>query len=435
VRCPSGHQNPSGVNPCGECGEPIDESLIAQAMMFIKRWRTALSGRGYVVFGGIAGLILLIVVGSAGWSSWNKSQLLDRFDAAITADSLRDAEVVVAAMQEIDAQEQRFIDAAALLSALEESRAHFDKAAELQAEGDYRAAYAEYFLVDQRDVARFDRAQAKAIEVQQLFEQDLLAAVEAKLEDDPRQAFWDIQNESDFLTNSADVVDMRNQAAQATMNDAENTMKSLVDAGNIIGAAKRWNLTSDALLEFAPEFETQTEWFATIWEADKADALTKVYSWTGGPDGLTRYFDKKAVQYKLSGGEITWITADALELHLYQESDRLSLYLKAMLYNLSWVMTESVVATIDGESWDLGFSADQIEQYEGTRNVWEGGWKPVSAPDIDQLMSIAMSKTTTIKFSGTDGESSFTLKAADKAGIQNMLLAYFALGGDPRSFW
>jgi 23S rRNA pseudoU1915 N3-methylase RlmH len=259
--------------------------------------------------------------------------------------------------------------------------------------------------------------------------------VEAKLEDDPRQAFWDIQNESDFLTNSADVVEMRNQAAQATMNDAENTMKSLVDAGNIIGAAKRWNLTSDALLEFAPEFETQTEWFATIWEADKADALTKVYSWTGGPDGLTRYFDKKAVQYKLSGGEITWITADALELHLYQESDRLSLYLKAMLYNLSWVMTESVVATIDGESWDLGFSADQIEQYEGTRNVWEGGWKPVSAPDIDQLMSIAMSKTTTIKFSGTDGESSFTLKAADKAGIQNMLLAYFALGGDPRSFW
>ncbi|MEK9578647.1 MAG: hypothetical protein VW008_04775, partial [Aquiluna sp.] len=320
-------------------------------MMFIKRWRTALSGRGYVVFGGIAGLILLIVVGSAGWSSWNKSQLLDRFDAAITADSLRDAEVVVAAMQEIDAQEQRFIDAAALLSALEESRAHFDKAAELQAEGDYRAAYAEYFLVDQRDVARFDRAQAKAIEVQQLFEQDLLAAVEAKLEDDPRQAFWDIQNESDFLTNSADVVVMRNQAAQATMDDAENTMKSLVDAGNIIGAAKRWNLTSDALLEFAPEFETQTEWFATIWEADKADALTKVYSWTGGPDGLTRYFDKKAVQYKLSGGEITWITADALELHLYQESDRLSLYLKAMLYNLSWVMTESVVATIDGESW------------------------------------------------------------------------------------
>ncbi|MEK9578627.1 MAG: hypothetical protein VW008_04675, partial [Aquiluna sp.] len=324
-------------------------------MLLVKQWRTALSGRGYLVFGGIAGLILLVLVGSAAWSSWNKAQLLDRFDAAISADSLRDADVVVSQMLETDADEQRFSDAAALLDLLEESRSHFDTAAQLQAEGDYRAAYAEYVLVDQRDGARFDRAQAKAIEVQQLFEQDLLAAVAAKLEDDPRQAFWDIQNESDFLTNSADVVEMRNQAAHATMDDAENTMKSLVDAGNIIGAAKRWNLTSDALLEFATEFEKQTEWFATTWEAEKAEALAKVYSWTGGPDGLTRYFDKQAVQYKLSAGEITWITADALELHLYQESDSLSLYLKAMLYNPSWVMTESVVATIDGESWDLGF--------------------------------------------------------------------------------
>jgi 23S rRNA pseudoU1915 N3-methylase RlmH len=435
VRCPSGHQNPSGENPCGECGVSIDEAFTSQASLFFAHWRTALSGRGYLVFGGIAGLILLVLVGSAAWSSWNKAQLLDRFDAAISADSLRDADVVVSQMLETDADEQRFSDAAALLDLLEESRSHFDTAAQLQAEGDYRAAYAEYVLVDQRDGARFDRAQAKAIEVQQLFEQDLLAAVAAKLEDDPRQAFWDIQNESDFLTNSADVVDMRIQAAQATMDDAENTMKSLVDAGNIIGAAKRWNLTSDALLEFATEFEKQTEWFATTWEAEKAEALAKVYSWTGGPDGLTRYFDKQAVQYKLSAGEITWITADALELHLYRESDSLSLYLKAMLYNPSWVMTESVVATIDGESWDLGFSADQIEQYEGTRNAWEGGWKSLSATDIDHLMNIAMSKTTTITFSGTDGESSFTLNAADKAGIQNMLLAYFALGGDPRSFW
>lgn len=435
MRCPNGHQNPPGVSPCGECGEPINEAFAAQTLLLFTHWRTALSGRSYLVFGGVAGLILIVVVGSAVWSSWNKAQLLERFDVAVSADSLSDAEIVVSQMQETDADEPRFIDAATLLDVLEVSRGHFDNAVELQAEGEYRAAYAEFFLVDQRDLARFDRAQARAIEVQQLFERDLLAAVEAKLEEDPRQAFWDIQNESDFLTNSDAVVEMRHQAAKATMADAENTMRGLISGGNIIGAAKRWNLTSDALLEFAPEFEKQTEWFADMWEAEKSDALTRVYSWTGGPAGLTRYFDRKAVQYKLSGQEITWITADALELHLYQESNQLFLYLKAMLYNPSWVMTESVVATIDGETWDLGFSADQIEQYEGTRNAWEGGWRPVTASDIDQLLAIATSDTTTIEFTGTNGKSSFTLNAADKAGIQNMLVAYFALGGDPRTFW
>jgi len=435
VRCPEGHKNPAGVNSCADCGKPINSSLIAQAVLLLKRLRRRMPAKSYLVFGGVAGLVLVAVVGSAAWSSWNKVQLLERFDAAVAADSLRDADVVVAQMLETDPNEQRFVDAAVLLDVLEVSRDHFDKAVELQTSGEYRAAYAEYFLVDQRDTARFDRAQGRAIETQQRFERELLASVEAKLVDDPRQAFWDIQNESDFLTNSEAVVSMRLAAAQATMDDADNTMRTLVDAGNIVGAAKRWNLTSDALLEFAPQFEKQTEWFATTWEAEKANALTKVYSWTGGPDGLTRYFDKQAVRYTLSGKEITWITADALELHLYQESERLSLYLKAMLYNPSWVMTESVVATIDGEPWDLGFTADQIEQYEGTRNAWEGGWKPVSVTDIDHLLDIATSTTTTIEFSGSNGSSRFALNAADKAGIQNMLLAYFALGGDPRSFW
>jgi hypothetical protein len=55
--------------------------------------------------------------------------------------------------------------------------------------------------------------------------------------------------------------------------------------------------------------------------------------------------------------------------------------------------------------------------------------------DVDSLMAIAMSDRTTIEFRGPSDSASFTLDAADKAGIQNMLLAYFALGADPRSLW
>jgi hypothetical protein len=55
--------------------------------------------------------------------------------------------------------------------------------------------------------------------------------------------------------------------------------------------------------------------------------------------------------------------------------------------------------------------------------------------DVDSLIAIALSQRTTIEFSGPAGTASFVLNAADKAGIQNMLLAYFALGADPRALW
>ena len=153
------------------------------------------------------------------------------------------------------------------------------------------------------------------------------------------------------------------------------------------------------------------------------------------PERLTRYFVRQAVRHRISDREITWITTDALELHIYEEGDSVSLYLRAMLYHPRWVIADSVTATIDDVEWDAGFSADQIEQYEGTRNAWEGAWRPVTPADVDTLMDIALSTRTTIEFSGAEGTADFALNSADKAGIQNMLLAYFALGGDPRSFW
>lgn len=435
MRCVNGHENTPDATQCTACEETLELHGVKKLIALAQGQLARLPKNGPVWFGIAAGAVLVAIVGTAGWSSWQKAQLLDRFDQAIAADSLRDADVVVAEMFQRDASEQRFVDAGDLLEVLHISREHFDLAVDYQKDGEYRQAHAQYLQVDQRDVARFDVAQARALEVQQLFETELLASVEAQLDTDPRQGFWDIENASDFLTNSDAVVGMRKRAAEAAMADAERQIRAYVDAGDYVSAAKKWNLSADALLEFAPQFEEQSDWFAQMWEAEKSDALTRVYSWKGGPAGLTRYFDRQAVQYRLSDEEITWITADALELHLYQESNQLYLYLKAMLYNPSWVMTESVVATIDGETWDLGFSADQIEQYEGTRNAWEGGWRPVTASDIDYLMAIATSDTTTIEFTGADGQSSFTLNAADKAGIQNMLLAYFALGGDPRSFW
>lgn len=387
------------------------------------------------LIGGAVAAVIAVVAGGWALQSWQKAEALKQFEAAVVADDLATAGDVVAEMEWLDSEDSRFIEARELLELLEVSRGHFETGQGLFSSGDYPAAFDEFTAVSQLDRERYGLAQGAATEARERFTADILEAAEVKLRDNPRQAFWDIENAGDFLLDSPEVRASRDQAARAAIAEADNEMRTMVEAGNIIGAAKRWMLTADALLEYSDEFAATTQWFEKLWVDEQAAAVDKVYSWSGGPDSLTRYFDRASVRYRVSGGEMTWITADALELHIYEENDSVTLYLKAMLYRPRWVMADTVTATIDNVEWDAGFSADQIEQYGGTLDAWEGGWRPVTPADVDALMDIALSVRTTIEFSGPEGTAEFVLNSADKAGLQNMLLAYFALGGDPRSFW
>lgn len=423
-----GNEATNAISPWGSLPmtEPAPNSLVSPER--VKKWLPR-------IVGGAAAAILAVVVGGWAIQSWQKQEVLEQFEAAIVADDLATAADAVSEMEWLDSGDSRFIEARELLELLEVSREHFDAGQRLVSSGDYPAAFDEFIAVSERDFARYGLAQGAATDARERFTEDILEVAEGKLLDDPRQAFWDIENAGDFLLDTPEVRSTRDQAARAAISEADSEMRALVEAGNIVGAAKRWMLTSDALLEYSDEFASTTQWFDQRWTEEQSAAVEKVYSWSGGPEDLTRYFDRQAVRYRLSAGEITWITADAFELHIYEEGDSISLYLKAMLYHPRWVMADVVTATIDGVEWGAGFSADQIEQYEGTRNAWEGAWRPVTPADVDTLMDIALSTGTTIEFSGAEGTAEFALNSADKAGLQNMLLAYFALGGDPRSFW
>lgn len=433
--CPSGHDVPDDTPFCPQCGQATSAGTAVPEEGWRDRIMTFVRQKASSITSALGAIILVAVVGSWVWNSWMTTRLLDDFSAAIASDDLTSAQSVVSEMQSFDPEESRFADASEQLEGLLDSRGHFEAAERAVEAGDFREAVAQFSQVAAWDVARADAAALGAQKAREQFEFDVLSAAAELIESDPRQAFWTIKNEEDFLGQTPAVTEALASAVAATTSSVDASMREMVNSGNIVGAAKVWMQTQDALVEYGDQFAADTQWFAERFEQEKATALTKVYSWEGGPDAATRYFDRAAVRYTLVGSEIRWITADALELHIYENPDSLALYLKAMLYHPRWVMAESVVATIDGEQWDLGFPPDAIERYEGNRNTWEGAWRGVIPADVDSLMAIAMSDQTTIEFRGPSDRASFTLNAADKAGIQNMLLAYFALGADPRSLW
>ena len=435
VKCPTGHEVPEGNAFCGVCGDAVAVAETDASTTRSRSLRDVLLRRGPAVTGVLGAAIIIAIVGTVSWNSWITSRLLDDFEAALIVDELVAAQSVVAQMNAKDPDELRFSDAEARLEALLTSQSHFTAGQRALERGEYREAFSEFSLVAESDTARFADAAASAVTAQSLFESEVLAEADALIESDPRQAFWTIKNESDFLLETDAVTQAMERAVAQTTANVDAELRALVDNGNYIGAAKLRMQTSDALLEYGEQFQQKTQWFADRFEQEKASALSRVYSWEGGPDAATRYFDRAAVRYVRAGDDIRWITADALELHIYENPDALSLYLKAMLYHPQWVMADTVVATIDGETWDLGFPVDAIERYEGDRNKWEGAWRVVVPADVDFLIAMALSQRTTIEFSGPDDSASFSLNAADKAGLQNMLLAYFALGADPRALW
>ena len=435
LKCPKGHEVPKGNAFCGVCGDAVVAAETDVPTSSSRSLRDLLLRRGPAVTGVVGAAVIIAIVGSVSWNSWTTSRLLEDFEAALVADDLVAAQTVVAQMNAKNPDELRFSDAEARLEALLTSQSHFAAGERALERGDYREAFSEFSRVAELDTARFAQAATNSAKAQSLFEAEVLAEAEGLMESDPRQAFWTIKNESDFLPETDAVTQAMERAVAQTTSNVDTQLRALVDEGNYIGAAKLWMQTTDALLEYGEQFRRDTQWFAERFEQEKTAALARVYSWEGGPDAATRYFDRAAVRYVKAGDEIRWITADALELHIYENPDSLSLYLKAMLYHPRWVMADSVVATIDGETWDLGFPVDAIERYEGDRNKWEGAWRGVVPADVDFLMAMALSQRTTIEFRGPDDSASFSLNAADKAGLQNMLLAYFALGADPRALW
>lgn len=390
--------------------------------------RPALFGLGLL-------LVIAVVAGSGLFRSWQKSEVLENFQVAIAADDLRSAESAIERMNELDPDDQRFVSAAALFDVIRQSQETFFEAESFAGAGNVRSALAAYRQVSPQDSARFDESLRRIDALLSQFEEATVAEAESLLDSDPRQAFWTIENALDVLGDSVLARQVRERAAMATIDTVDAQLRALVEEGDYVRAARLASQTSEALLEYSSVFAERTAWLTTELNMAQQAALQRSYSWQGGPNGDTRYFDSQAVRYTRSGDAIVWIASDALELHLYQSAEGLSLYLKAMLYHPSWVRADRVVATIDGVDWDMGFPQDAIERYEGSRNAWEGAWRPVGAADIDPLMDIALSTTTSVTFSGSDGDASFSLNSADKAGLSRMLLAYLALAGDDQIFW
>lgn len=90
-----------------------------------------------------------------------------------------------------------------------------------------------------------------------------------------------------------------------------------------------------------------------------------------------------------------------------------------------WLFIKRVKINIDGKNFDL--YPGEFKRDNGDGEIWEWSDDAVDAETIDILEKIANSKTTKVKFEGTDYYKIKEVTTSQKKAIKNMLKLYKAL--------
>ena len=90
-----------------------------------------------------------------------------------------------------------------------------------------------------------------------------------------------------------------------------------------------------------------------------------------------------------------------------------------------WLFIKRVKINIDGKNFDL--YPEEFKRDNGDGEIWEWSDDAVDAETINILEKIANSKTTKVKFDGSDYYKIKEVTASQKKAIKNMLKLYKAL--------
>ena len=94
--------------------------------------------------------------------------------------------------------------------------------------------------------------------------------------------------------------------------------------------------------------------------------------------------------------------------------------LKVIYFGDSWLFLRGVIFDIDDETYPLSYSQGEYFR-DNNWDVWEVIDKEVSDTDKVLLREIANSKTTVIRFQGSQYYHDMTVSQAEKQGIQDTL--------------
>lgn len=129
--------------------------------------------------------------------------------------------------------------------------------------------------------------------------------------------------------------------------------------------------------------------------------------------------------------DLTWYTPASAPKYINQrcaiypylaksDSGKVTMRLKVIYFGDSWLFLRGVIFDIDDETYPLSYSQGEYFR-DNNWDVWEVIDKEVSDTDKVLLREIANSKTTVIRFQGSQYYHDMTVSQAEKQGIQDTL--------------
>ena len=219
------------------------------------------------------------------------------------------------------------------------------------------------------------------------------------------------------------------QASSTFAAGLSKSVKQLVSKGFYISAHLEMEEANEILGPGSDSLQEITGWFTERFENAKANALNNEMavrkdSFTGN---VSYYY--KPTYVTCCGGSLQ--AADRFRLVIRGDSNPW-LQFNVMIYQDDWVFAEEIKANIDGEMWTIAtdaFFGDTIERDNGSGSIWEYIYREATNDDIRYLIKARESKQTLVRFQGDKSKSDLTVTGRMKDGIEQVLLAYLALGG------
>ena len=218
------------------------------------------------------------------------------------------------------------------------------------------------------------------------------------------------------------------QVTQVTeMIDAIGTVT--LDSGEAIKAAREvYNALPDenkAKVANAAALDAAAEQLKTL-QQQQAESLLANMRKDEDKVQNVQFYSPKALKYYSNGSWAADLRSFVLP-YLGRNDNSVWVRMICNYTSSDWVFFEKIIFAVDDERYTKTFGPfDTVRDNDGGR-IWEYVDIEVSSWDIDMLWEIANSTETIVRFEGDDYYDDFTVSAADKQAIREVLTAYEAL--------
>jgi len=153
-----------------------------------------------------------------------------------------------------------------------------------------------------------------------------------------------------------------------------------------------------------------------------ANATKKLRTKYDDIKGITWYYDKGTPQY-----------TNYNSFHLYMGKEKSAkpwLRFRIQYTADDWLFIESYVIKTDNDSYTISTSHGEVETDNGSGGIWE--WYDVTIDNrlYNIIKDVINSKTVKLRYNGKQYYKDRTITTMEKQGLQNILDAYEALGGN-----